>query len=409
MTEIEIENRVYQVLEEQHALYLNKIKVIDILQNYFGEDNVDYSFFTIAQAKRKFKNNFSITDEEIQEEYYKYQNQYHSSDEVVIKFDKILITNEYGAQHLIRDAYIKIEVLPSGHLERINSNYITICRATFTEDEFDCRYVHSHTHRLDLSTNITETRYAGMCLGTGPLYQTTNSLNVKFDTDIWQLFCVELDNYLQVESSAGGPYIYIAEINNRNTQELVNFDKNPEIYKTDLPLQGTSMIKAFTEYLCKLDALPTRTISTDYTKYSYTTEIASNETLLILTVTKLFNEWFNSYYTLSSEEYQKTIYNLLHWRATIYNGQLYTYNEQTQEAIQNHNAQTLFTFKGQKVVLKIIKNKEEHKISILPPNIVLQIVKFYILRKNMINIVKYMQKYAVNKLDHNYKKYKLYV
>jgi hypothetical protein len=79
--------------------------------------------------------------------------------------------------------------------------------------------MHSHAH-----SGITKTSrdWRSMCLGSGPLVTTTHTLKNNYDLDIWRLFCIELDEYLKVESIAGVPYIRMNRVGNNNNLYAYN-------------------------------------------------------------------------------------------------------------------------------------------------------------------------------------------
>lgn len=122
------------------------------------------------------------------------------NDYIYIYFPEITITNENNHFHKIYDTFIRVE---TG--DRIR---FSIKRTTFTEEEYKAGYIHSHAP----CRHINHWQY--MCLGTGPIGSTITSLTVDKDNeDLWKLFFIELNEYLQTESLSGGPYIRMDILN----------------------------------------------------------------------------------------------------------------------------------------------------------------------------------------------------
>ena len=76
-------------------------------------------------------------------------------------------------------------------------------RAEYDVFQLQNNYMHSHIHSIPTRDF---TSFQSPCLGSGPIRDTLALLATDFDELRWQLFCLELSKYVQVESLAGGPY-----------------------------------------------------------------------------------------------------------------------------------------------------------------------------------------------------------
>lgn len=128
---------------------------------------------------------------------------------IIVYFPKITVTNEYDESIDIEEVYIRV---PINHRGEMASSF-EIIRTKYSYDQYESGYMHSHAHG-----GITKTSrdWRSMCLGSGPLVTTTHTLKNNYDLDIWRLFCIELDEYLKVESVAGVPYIRMNRVGNNN-------------------------------------------------------------------------------------------------------------------------------------------------------------------------------------------------
>lgn len=122
---------------------------------------------------------------------------------IIIHWDKIVITNENDSTHDIFNLYAKVGVSPMGRY-----GCVGLIRSTFTKDEALSGYVHSHVVRAQDGYVKFETP----CFGTGPIKNTMTSLARDYDEDLWRLFFVELDRFVRVESLTGVPYIRMGSI-----------------------------------------------------------------------------------------------------------------------------------------------------------------------------------------------------
>lgn len=181
--------------------YLEKLNaIVEVFNEYYGEDKVDlqnvpseknYNEGTVGRAH------------------------------ILVYFPSIKVTNEHGQSTIITDVYVKISI------EKNTTLYgtFTINRSSYTYNEYRFGYVHSHLPSLQKDNPA---KFEKPCLGRGPLNFTCGSLKDSYNLDIWRLFVVELDSFLQVESIIGRPYKSLIDINTSRYGSTVS--KIPEYY-----------------------------------------------------------------------------------------------------------------------------------------------------------------------------------
>lgn len=235
--------RLYKDLED----YLFSQKINEILQVFidcYGEDNVDIqlnvSFDDFALSlydtlhgnlvdngycipladctKCTIKDLIAKYKQDKNTYIKKYAYIYSVNVYILIYFPKITVTNEFDESTDIEEVYVRVPINLMGEMI---SNF-EIIRTKYSYIQYISGYMHSHAH-----SGITKTSedWRSMCLGSGPLVTTTHTLKQNYDLDIWRLFCIELDEYLKVESVSGVPYIRMNRIGN-NSLYTYNINKN---------------------------------------------------------------------------------------------------------------------------------------------------------------------------------------
>ena len=161
---------------------------------------------------------------------------------IYVWWPSVTVTNERGQSTLVTDLYAKVPICPDGRLwERC-----TLSRASYTYEQYISGYMHSHINGI----NHDPSYFQRPCLGSGPLNMTQNSLTSGNNGDLWDLFCVELDRYVQVESLAGVPYRHLDRIGTEQLHPL-QLDGNrktaftPVIHNREL----SDLIKRFFKYM----------------------------------------------------------------------------------------------------------------------------------------------------------------
>ena len=238
MTEI-LKDKLF-ILYHLISAYTDKQKeVLNIVENFFGEDNVDcqipdYNFYNYFLeycnrpiADSYFKNYIDIDSSlpikelpidiidniiqkvdkapeceklAIRKEFAGDENYTYCM--ILVHFPKVRVTNENDKYIDITDLFVRFYVSSLG---RLYSSF-QMTRSSCTTTQYNSRYFHSHLHGIPED-------FESPCLGTGPIRNTICNLQNEFDADIWNLFCLELSKYVETESIAGTPYNYLERVN----------------------------------------------------------------------------------------------------------------------------------------------------------------------------------------------------
>lgn len=159
-----------------------------------------------------------------------------SSLTITIYYPKITLKNELNKQHTIYDVYLRI-LFPTG--------VIKLGRTTYTKEEIDVGYVHSHVragvfdYLQDFCTGGNETPINKI------LRKIVRGDYNDFETLI-QSFIVETERMIRVESLTGGPFIRFSNVGNQ-------LDNMPLTLKvTNLRYIPHDCIIDFIDYYCSL-------------------------------------------------------------------------------------------------------------------------------------------------------------
>lgn len=124
---------------------------------------------------------------------------------IIIKFPEVTVTNEYDKSVVIRDLFVKVPVILDGR----TSGKFMMTRTTYSRDQWLSDYSHSHLPGVNLE-------FTTPCTGRGPINRTINTLNLRYDINIWGLYSFEIAKYVITESIAGTPYRRLESIGGNN-------------------------------------------------------------------------------------------------------------------------------------------------------------------------------------------------
>ena len=191
--------------------YPRLCSIVDTFNNYFGAENVDIygNGFKQKSLLLRLLEDYedSSPEQESLEEYLEYRLTRLSMFEnlaIYVHWPSVTVTNERNQSVVVRDLYAKVPLFTNGKL--IQGFQLT--RATYSYEQYSSGYMHSHVNGI----HPDPSEFMFPCLGTGPLIRTQNSLSSDVNSDLWDLFCAELDRYVHVESIAGVPYRHLDRI-----------------------------------------------------------------------------------------------------------------------------------------------------------------------------------------------------
>lgn len=130
---------------------------------------------------------------------------------ILVHFPHVRVTNEHDRFVDINHLWAKVKVMYNGTL---NGGF-TLNRSEYTLLHFRSNYLHSHVSSIPTSDF---TQFQNPCTGSGPINGTISALNRDYDGDMWNMFCLELSKYVTVESVAGVPHHYLEKLGTRDME-----------------------------------------------------------------------------------------------------------------------------------------------------------------------------------------------
>ena len=124
---------------------------------------------------------------------------------ILVHFPHVRVTNENDRFVDINHLWVKVDLRITGS----GTGYFTVNRSEYELSHMKSDYMHSHVHGIPFSDF---TKFKSPCLGSGPIRSTVATLAVGYDEAMWKLFCLELDRYVRVESLTGVPHRYLEKI-----------------------------------------------------------------------------------------------------------------------------------------------------------------------------------------------------
>lgn len=334
---------ITKVDEKYRSLFGNIIEIYEIFRDHFGEENVDFQSEVIEGF---LKDNTSIIKGE------RYCNSCNK--EFLIRFPEVKVENENGEYIYIWNLFVLIPVDLHGHL----LNTLSFIRSKYSIEQLEAGYLHSHT---------TKIRYIGSpkvpCFGTGPIRNTINTLTHTSNTDLWRLFCIELQMFVATESLMGIPYIRMVDVNSPGESIKDNCTLTRYLFKNRFKNVLTDFIT---------DLLLSRKIKFKYVNGSYS--IAMNYYKFLLYVSNEFIEYWNThwheYYTIDA----KIIENDIIKRAVWYNEKLKYADTDIRNDYTEYKKHPILYFKGLPVYLEIV-DFDFRYIRILHPTIINRLIE----------------------------------
>lgn len=202
--------KIEEYIEEKKT-ELNEI--VEWGEEIFGEGNID------VQIADNLIPNYKDTDYLISE----YDSFINTFATIYIYFSEKTVVNENNDRHKIYDGYIRFTIKPNMTLY---SNPV-FTRSSLTIRELKAKYIFSHCPSMSLAalinlSNSGGTTFLPCCFGIGPINTSMSRLYQQSTETNWKLFFNDLNNYFEVESLEGGPYIHMSRITNPESQ-FVNF------------------------------------------------------------------------------------------------------------------------------------------------------------------------------------------
>ena len=264
---------------------------------------------------------------------------------VLVHFPQVRITNEYNRFIDITHLWAKVEF----NWEGKGKGYFGLNRSEYPVTQFRSNYMHSHVHHIPIEDF---TCFASPCTGSGPINSTMSTLSMDFDDAIWQLFCLELDRYVRVESIAGVPYHRLEQIGAEQLGAGTNHFSMKTLFG-DYSVTGfwNDKSERFIKHL-----LESKVLSFNYQNNQY--GLAMSWIEFIVAISNSFIEWYNKEYNEGTvaENYDRLINEGIIKEAIIQDGKVYyTQNRRniSPTDVSRYIGKKICTFKGRDITLNI--------------------------------------------------------
>lgn len=350
---VEVEKIYNSIMEKPLSIY-------NVFIDYFGEDRVDIKYPSLDDIIE------DLSDDDIS--YDKIISHFQRIIDIIVWFPEVTIQNEYYYSTTAKDIWIKVPIT----IAKINSyapwgcsnidcymfNSFVMTRSHYQMSHLMADYMHSHCPGIPWKKNHEIWKHC--CLGTGPIKRTVATLCNEYNTDIWELFCIELDKYVHTESISGGPYRRISSISNKGKVKRLERSQNSLSFATFLYLncclfdktKCINMLKDFIFYYIK-----NKNIDVCYTFPSWL--IKDSFVKFRIDISKSFIDWFNNSENPWNRNFTKD--NLLTWG--FFGGPYLIDNNIIYELVSNRavlytdiqeiNNMPMFIFKGKNINVEI--------------------------------------------------------
>lgn len=265
---------------------------------------------------------------------------------ILVHFPRVRVTNEHDRFVDINHLWVKVGIKASG----AGIGYFTMNRSEYELSHMKADYMHSHVHGIPFNRF---TDFKSPCLGSGPIKSTVATLALGYDEAIWQLFCLELDKYVRVESISGIPYRYLEKIGTGGgtTDGETHFSMQSIAFNDYSPIFSTEDMKDFVRHLIRSKKLKFNFINGSYgfaMSYLDYRIFISNE----------FIKWYNLRYNLgtSTASYNDLIDRGILKECIINNGKIqYLRNSNSDgRSYYSYEGANVCTFKGSPVNIHIV-------------------------------------------------------
>lgn len=276
---------------------------------------------------------------------------------ILVHFPHVRVTNEHDRFVNINHLWAKVKVMYDGTL---NGGF-TLNRSEYTLLHIRSNYLHSHVSSIP--TNDF-TQFQSPCTGSGPINGTITALNMNYDEDTWNMFCLELSKYVTVESIAGRPYRYLEKLGTNDME--IGADRfitylSPNYYGR---VFNFSNLKGFVRYF-----INSKKLKFNYVNESYSIGMSLIE--FIVLISNEFIKWYNDQF--NKGKLTAKFEDLKRWgilrECIIDNGKIYYDNGRNNvNNYAQYIGKKVCVFKGREItvdITDIAEVKNENKSIIL--------------------------------------------
>lgn len=282
---------------------------------------------------------------------------------ILVYFPRVTVTNEYDRSTVVKHLYVKVPLDITG----AENGVFTMNRSEYTLAEMFSNYMHSHASYIPIDDFRNFSR---CCLGSGPLNNTQTNLSTGFDEDRWNIFCLELSKYVEVESVAGTPYHRLENIS-LGSRSRVIIDRLSNILGLHFSRNRQNIQKAVQEFLSYY--LDNNDLTFSFRNGVYSLGMPYVEYLI--RISNAFIEWLNN--NLKYQELEESHFNEVIGQYTVINGEIYETPSSLTNTIDRYRqyiGSQICTFKERPVTLTIsdienISESSENRARLLEPSL----------------------------------------
>ena len=285
---------------------------------------------------------------------------------ILVHFPHVRVTNEHDRFVDINHLWAKVKVMYNGTL---NGGF-TLNRSEYTMLHISSGYMHSHINTIPTSNFAY---FQSPCTGSGPINGTISALNIDYDEDMWNMFCLELSKYVTVESIAGRPYHYLERLGTGNMETGIDRFVTyllPVYYENAL---SSDKLKEFVRYF-----INSKKLKFNYVNGSYSIGMSFIE--FIVLISNKFIKWYNDQFNkeeLTTKFADLKRHNILR-ECIIDNGKIYYDGVRNNvNSYAQYIGKKVCVFKGREItvdITDIAEVKNENKSIILNTRIALYIL-----------------------------------
>ena len=287
---------------------------------------------------------------------------------ILVHFPNVRVTNENDRFVDISHLWVKVEVRLSG----AGIGFFTMNRSEYQLSHMQADYMHSHVSGIPLDDF---TKFKSPCLGSGPIKNTLATLAIGYDEAMWQLFCLELDKYVRVESISGVPYKYLEKISNSEGMTIgaSTFTMKASYNRYTSRFTKDNM-KDFVVYLIEKGKLKFNFINGNY-------GLAMSYIDYMILISNEFIEWYNHRFNqhIVTSSYAQLISSGILKECIIDNGRIlyFTGNTAPNRDYLDYEGRGVCMFKGKPVNIHIVDDNRgpENKVVLINSEIAETIAK----------------------------------
>lgn len=199
------------------------------------------------------------------------------------------------------------------------------------------------------------TEFQVPCFGSGPIRDTISRLHYDFAPEIWALFCLELQKYVETESISGGPFHYLEHLGELGEKE--DMSSTAAFTAPSFRIGIGTIDSSFSEYLLKQ-----RKLKFSYTAYEYTLGMSLLDFRIL--VSNEFISWYNRLKASPEGTGAPSLPTLLEYgilnTGIVKNASFYRLRNNSRISPRDIAGLRMCRFKGQDICVRIRESEEQN-------------------------------------------------